>query len=84
MYEAYGPHANIPDAEFSSEARDGALYALERASTMGSVRVTSIVFSTVDTRPLDVKAATAFAVWNALEHEPTDPPRLDGSEIVFP
>lgn len=76
------------DIDASTEARDGAWYALRELPNDARgflVEITEIVTAPADTGPGDVKFTTAQAVRRALGHLPSRPPftGADGNP-VFP
>jgi hypothetical protein len=86
LRDAYGPGAATGPAhdDYKREATTGAMYALEEAGVGGAVTILDIRYANADTLPGDVKYATAYAVWSALDHAPGNPPTVDGPNIVFP
>jgi hypothetical protein len=88
---AYGPDAKRggPDDDAScAAAQDGVQYALEHLpAAFGKIRVRIVAIhdSPVDTTPLAVKFAAAYAVWQALGHAPEAGPYIDHEgRAIFP
>ncbi len=91
LKEVYGPDAwewAICD-EYRRSALFGVAYALQHAKipfdiAHVTISVVTIHASPADTSGDDVAYATAFAVWQACEVEPSVRPRLEGRHIIFP
>lgn len=65
-------------------AEAGAMFALSEAGVTGLVTVTEIKYTNIDTSADDVRFATAWAVWQAIGHQPRQAPYIDSEGIHFP
>ena len=65
-------------------AEAGARLALSEAAATGTVTVTQIQYTNIDTSSDDVRFATAWAVWQAIGHQPRHAPYIDNEGIHFP
>jgi hypothetical protein len=84
---AYGEKASTQNEWIETlkhEASSGVMFALAEADVGAEVTITRIEFSNIDTTVGDVQYAAAWAVWNALGHQPTNPPWVDDSGVHFP
>lgn len=85
LTDIYGSDAvtTVPP-DLKAAADSGAGYALATARADGTVTVTRIVFTEADTSADDVRFATAWAVWQAIGHQPASPPWIDRDGVHFP
>jgi hypothetical protein len=82
VYGTSAPAAVPPDLKAAAES--GAGTALADAGTDGTVIVTGIQHVPADTSADDVRFATAWAVWQAIGHQPNPAPYIDGDGVHFP
>jgi hypothetical protein len=73
----------VPE-DLRAGAEAGARLALSEAGATGMVTVTEIQYTSIDTSAGDVRLATAWAVWQALGHQPRQAPYIDSEGIHFP
>jgi hypothetical protein len=68
--------ADVP-GDLRAGAVTGARFALAEAGVAGAVTVTEIDYTNADTSADDVRFATAWAVWQAIGHQPRHAPWID-------